>query len=30
MHIDVNSAFLSWAAAYEKQMEIDRDTTGRH
>lgn len=25
MHIDVNSAFLSWTAAYEKQMGIDRD-----
>lgn len=25
MHIDVNSAFLSWTAAYELQMGIDRD-----
>lgn len=25
MHIDVNSAFLSWTAAYEQQMGIDRD-----
>ncbi len=25
MHIDVNSAFLSWTAAYEKQMGIERD-----
>ncbi|HCX61523.1 MAG TPA: DNA polymerase IV, partial [Clostridiales bacterium] len=25
MHIDVNSAFLSWTAAYEKQIGIDRD-----
>ncbi len=25
MHIDVNSAFLSWQAAYEKQTGIDRD-----
>jgi len=25
MHIDVNSAFLSWTAAYEKQMGINRD-----
>ncbi len=25
MHIDINSAFLSWAAAYEKQMGIERD-----
>ncbi|MEL7649204.1 MAG: DNA polymerase IV [Sedimentibacter sp.] len=25
MHIDVNSAFLSWTAAYEKQKGIDRD-----
>ena len=25
MHVDVNSAFLSWTAAYEKQMGIDRD-----
>ncbi|HCS11427.1 MAG TPA: DNA polymerase IV, partial [Clostridiales bacterium] len=25
MHIDVNSAFLSWTAAYEKQMGIKRD-----
>ena len=25
MHIDVNSAFLSWTAAYEKQMGMDRD-----
>lgn len=25
MHIDVNSAFLSWTAAYEQQMGIERD-----
>ena len=25
MHIDVNSAFLSWTAAYELQMGVDRD-----
>lgn len=25
MHIDVNSAFLSWTSAYEMQMGIDRD-----
>jgi DNA polymerase-4 len=25
MHIDVNSAFLSWTAAYEKQIGIERD-----
>ena len=25
MHVDVNSAFLSWTAAYEKQMGLDRD-----
>ncbi len=25
MHIDVNSAFLSWTAAHEKQIGIDRD-----
>ena len=25
MHIDVNSAFLSWQAAYEKQIGMDRD-----
>ena len=25
MHIDVNSAFLSWTAAYEKQKGIERD-----
>ena len=25
MHVDVNSAFLSWTAAYEKQIGIDRD-----
>jgi len=25
MHIDVNSAFLSWTAAYEKQLGINRD-----
>ncbi len=25
MHIDVNSAFLAWTAAYEKQLGIDRD-----
>ncbi len=25
MHIDVNSAFLSWTAAYEKQIGVDRD-----
>ena len=25
MHIDVNSAFLSWTAAYEKQRGIERD-----
>ena len=25
MHIDVNSAFLSWSAAYEKQLGIERD-----
>lgn len=25
MHIDVNSAFLSWTAAYEQQIGIDRD-----
>lgn len=25
MHVDVNSAFLSWTAAYEKQMGIERD-----
>jgi DNA polymerase-4 len=25
MHIDVNSAFLSWTAAYEQQLGIDRD-----
>lgn len=25
MHIDVNSAFLSWQAAYEKQIGIERD-----
>ncbi len=25
MHVDVNSAFLSWTAAYEKQLGIDRD-----
>ncbi|MDD2495022.1 MAG: DNA polymerase IV [Tissierellia bacterium] len=25
MHIDVNSAFLSWTAAYEQQQGIDRD-----
>lgn len=25
MHIDVNSAFLSWHAAYEKQLGIERD-----
>jgi DNA polymerase-4 len=25
MHIDVNSAFLSWTAAYEKQLGMDRD-----
>ncbi|MDW5299506.1 MAG: DNA polymerase IV [Sedimentibacter sp.] len=25
MHVDVNSAFLSWTAAYEKQIGIERD-----
>ncbi len=25
MHIDVNSAFLAWTAAHEKQLGIDRD-----
>ena len=25
MHIDVNSAFLAWTSAYEKQIGIDRD-----
>lgn len=25
MHIDVNSAFLSWSAAYEQQLGINRD-----
>lgn len=25
MHVDVNSAFLSWQAAYEKQIGMDRD-----
>lgn len=25
MHIDVNSAFLAWTAAYEKQLGIERD-----
>lgn len=25
LHIDVNSAFLSWTAAYEQQQGIDRD-----
>lgn len=25
MHIDVNSAFLSWTAAYERQLGIERD-----
>lgn len=25
MHVDVNSAFLSWQAAYEKQIGVDRD-----
>lgn len=25
MHVDVNSAFLSWTAAYEKQQGIERD-----
>ncbi len=25
MHIDVNSAFLSWTAAYEKQIGLNRD-----
>ena len=25
MHIDINSAFMSWTAAYEKQMGIERD-----
>lgn len=25
MHIDVNSAFLSWTSAYEKQIGIERD-----
>lgn len=25
MHIDVNSAFLSWQASYEKQLGIERD-----
>lgn len=25
MHIDVNSAFLSWQAAYEKQIGMERD-----
>lgn len=25
MHIDANSAFLSWQAAYEKQIGLDRD-----
>lgn len=25
MHIDVNSAFLSWTAAYEQQMGLERD-----
>lgn len=25
MHIDVNSAFLSWTAAYEKQLGVERD-----
>lgn len=25
MHIDVNSAFLSWTAAYEQQLGIERD-----
>lgn len=25
MHVDVNSAFLAWTAAYEKQLGIDRD-----
>lgn len=25
MHVDVNSAFLSWTAAYEKQIGVDRD-----
>lgn len=25
MHIDVNSAFLSWTAAYEKQIGLERD-----
>jgi len=25
MHVDVNSAFLSWTAAYEKQTGTDRD-----
>lgn len=25
MHIDVNSAFLSWTAAYEQQIGLKRD-----
>lgn len=25
MHIDVNSAFLAWTSAYEKQIGINRD-----
>ncbi|MBP1925188.1 DNA polymerase-4 [Sedimentibacter acidaminivorans] len=25
MHVDVNSAFLSWTAAYEQQMGLERD-----
>lgn len=25
MHVDVNSAFLAWTAAYEKQLGINRD-----
>lgn len=28
MHVDVNSAFLSWTAAYEKQLGIERDIRG--